>query len=268
MIFADLELSRRLERAEGQSGKEFAEARQQLHPESGAAWMECAGAWAVFDGAESPVTQAFGLGLFEESTPESLSETEHFFLSRGAPVVHEVSPFAGIATLDLLCARGYRPIELSSVMHRRVGAPSSEDNSPATVRIPGVAEAELWAELSARGWASDYPELQETIQNFGRVSFSRPHSVCFLAEIDGHPGATGALSLHEGVALFAGASTIPEMRCRGLQTALLTARMSYARDHGCDLAMMVTAVGSQSQRNAERLGFRIAYTRTKWQLNK
>jgi hypothetical protein len=30
--------------------------------------------------------------------------------------------------------------------------------------------------------------------------------------------------------------------------------------------MMVTEVGSQSQRNAERKGFGIAYTRTKWRL--
>ena len=30
--------------------------------------------------------------------------------------------------------------------------------------------------------------------------------------------------------------------------------------------MMVTEAGSQSQRNAERAGFRIAYTRTKWRL--
>jgi GNAT superfamily N-acetyltransferase len=268
MTFADLELSRRLERAEGQSGKEFAEARRLRDPESGAAWMECAGAWAIFDGVESPVTQTFGLGLFEETTPTSLDEIERFFLSRGAPVIHEVSPFAGIVTLDLLCARGYRPIELSSVMHRPVESPASAEKSPAMVRIPGAEEAELWAELSAKGWASDYPELQETIQHFGRVSFSRAHSVCFLGEVDGRPGATGALSLHEGVALFAGASTIPEMRRRGLQTALLAARMRYAREQGCDLAMMVTAVGSQSQRNAERIGFRIAYTRTKWQLNK
>jgi hypothetical protein len=40
--------------------------------------------------------------------------------------------------------------------------------------------------------------------------------------------------------------------------------MRYAFDHGCDLAMMVTQPGSESQRNAERNGFRIAYTRTKW----
>jgi hypothetical protein len=42
--------------------------------------------------------------------------------------------------------------------------------------------------------------------------------------------------------------------------------MRYAFDHGCDLAMMVVVPGSDSQRNAERKGFRIAYTRTKWQL--
>jgi hypothetical protein len=42
--------------------------------------------------------------------------------------------------------------------------------------------------------------------------------------------------------------------------------MRYAFEHGCDLAMMVAVPGSDSQRNAERKGFRIAYTRAKWQL--
>jgi len=74
------------------------------------------------------------------------------------------------------------------------------------------------------------------------------------------------LFLDEGVALFGGASTVPEMRRRGLQSALLQTRMRYAFEQGCDLAMMVTEAGSQSQRNAERTGFRIAYTRTKWKL--
>jgi GNAT superfamily N-acetyltransferase len=83
---------------------------------------------------------------------------------------------------------------------------------------------------------------------------------------DGQPGAAGALFVHDGVALFAGATTAPEYRNRGLQSALLHARMQYAHEHDCDLAMMVAEVGSQSQRNAERAGFHIAYTRTKWEL--
>jgi GNAT superfamily N-acetyltransferase len=70
------------------------------------------------------------------------------------------------------------------------------------------------------------------------------------------------------VALLAGAATVPEMRRRGLQTALIEARMQYAADHGCDLLMIVAEPGSQSQCNAERNGFRVAYTRTKWRLAK
>jgi hypothetical protein len=42
--------------------------------------------------------------------------------------------------------------------------------------------------------------------------------------------------------------------------------MLYAFDHGCDLAMMIAEVGSSSQCNAERKGFQIAYTETKWRL--
>src|ERR1700722_19739411 len=129
MVFADLDLSCRLERAEGQACLEFAESRHRLHPESGAAWMQCAGANVVFDGVDSPITQTFGLGLFEPLLPESLDRIERFFQNRGAAVAHEVSPLAGIPTLDLLCARGYRPIELNSVMYRPVDRPGIKENS-------------------------------------------------------------------------------------------------------------------------------------------
>ncbi|HVJ93760.1 MAG TPA: hypothetical protein VM580_28350 [Labilithrix sp.] len=72
------------------------------------------------------------------------------------------------------------------------------------------------------------------------------------------------MHVHDGVALLAGASTIPDARRRGGQRALLAARLRFATDAGCDLAMMGAAPGSASQRNAERQGFRIAYTRIKW----
>ena len=266
MVFADLDLSRRLERAEGQACLEFAESRHRLYPESGAAWMECAGANVVFDGVDSPITQTFGLGLFEPLSPASLDKIERFFQDRGAVVAHEVSPLAGIATLDLLCAQGYRPIELSSVMHRPVDPPDASENSAITVRVAETEESALWAAVSARGWAHDNPDLRGFLEEFGGIAFARRQSVHFIAELEGQPGAAGALSLHDGVALFGGAATVPEMRRRGLQAALLEARMRYAFERGYPLAMMVTEAGSQSQRNAERKGFRIAYTRTKWRL--
>ncbi len=267
-MFADLALSRRLESAEGFACRQFAQARRRMFPESGSAWMQCAGTWAVFDTVDSPVTQTFGLGVFEELTGEALDTIERFFLERGAPVVHEVSPFAGVAALDLLCARGYRPVEIGSVLHRAVERPAVPVRTGVTARPIRPEEAGLWSEISARGWAHNHPELQGFLLEFGAMISAREQSPCFLGEVDGQPGAAGALCIHEGVALFAGAATVPELRRRGLQGALLEERMRHAFDQGCDLAMMVAEAGSESQRNAERQGFRVAYTRLKWRLSR
>ncbi|HEY0083540.1 MAG TPA: hypothetical protein VGB61_12170, partial [Pyrinomonadaceae bacterium] len=55
-IFSDVELGRRLERAEGRTNAEFVETRARLMPASGAEWIEVAGAYAMFDGAASMLT--------------------------------------------------------------------------------------------------------------------------------------------------------------------------------------------------------------------
>ena len=267
MSSSDLALSRRLERAEGHACTQYAEARRRLFPDSAAEWIEVAGTYAVFDGIDSPITQTFGLGMFEDLCPALLDVIERFFLDRGAPVFHEVSPFAGVAVPELLCARGYRPTEFSNILYRPVEPPSSEHKSGISVRVIGPDERQLWTNVSARGWAHEHPELLDFLLELGVISSARDQSLCFLAELDGKPGAAGVLCLHGGVALFGGSATVPELRCRGLQTALLHERMRYAFEHGCDLAMMGAQPGSGSQRNAERRGFRIAYTRTKWQLS-
>jgi len=264
--FADHALSRRLEHAEAHACAQFAEARRRFFPESGATWIECAGAYAVFDGVDSPITQTFGLGMFEELKSETLDTIERFFRDRNAPVFHEVSPHAGVEALTLLCDRNYRPIEISNVLYRMVERPAADPAKEIAVRVMGADEAPLWTDISAPGWSHEHPELHDFISQIGGISSARKDSVCFLAEVDGQPGAAGVLCLHGGVALFGGAATIPELRRKGLQTALLRERMRYAADQGCDLAMMVTLPGSESQRNAERRGFHVAYTRIKWQL--
>jgi GNAT superfamily N-acetyltransferase len=266
-MFSDLALSRRLERAEGRSCVQFAEARRRVSPDSGAEWIEHAGAYAVFDGIGSPITQTFGLGIFEDLSAASLDVMERFFFDRGSPAIHEVSPLVGLAALDLLCARQYRPMEISNVMYRTVEKPPAGDRGGIKVHVTGPGETQLWTTVSAKGWTHERPEILEFFLQTAAVFAARENSPCFLAELDGHIGAAGALCIEDGVALFAGAATIPEMRRRGLQGALLQERMRYAFDHGCDLAMMVAEAGSNSQRNAERQGFRIAYTRVKWRLS-
>ncbi len=264
MIFADRTLAERLEAAEGFACMQFAATRKKLLPQCDSAWMKCAGADVVFDGVDAPTTQTFGLGMFEEATADGLAEIERFFAERGSETLHEVCPLAGAATLDLLCARGYRPFEISNVLYRSVEEPVACKDAAIKVRVIDHGEAQVWSGVSARGWTHEHPELEAFVKEMGAIIVAREESPCFLAELNGLPGAAGALILHKGVALFGGAATVPEMRRRGLQGALLEARMRYAYQRGCDLAMMVTEAGSESQRNAERKGFRVAYTRLKW----
>src|SRR5262245_22534398 len=266
--FSDLSLSRRLERAEGRSNADFVEARAELNPEIGAEWIEVAGAYAMFDGTGSPVTQTFGLGVFDPVTQADLEKLEEFFQQRGAHVHHEVSPLADASLLALLNARGYQPIELTSVMYRPIGRGvqiASPRDKKVQSRLIRDGEEELWARTAARGW-SELTEFADTILELSSIIAKRAGGLSFLAELDGRPIATGAMFIHDGVALLAGASTIPEGRRRGAQLALLESRLRYAAEKRCDIAMMCALPGSASQRNAERQGFHIAYTRIKWSL--
>ena len=72
-------------------------------------------------------------------------------------------------------------------------------------------------------------------------------------------GAT--MRIADGVAQLTGAATAPAHRRRGVQTALLSARLADAAAASCDVAVITTQPGSKSQQNAQRQGFDLLYTR-------
>jgi hypothetical protein len=266
----DLALARRLERTEARSNAAFVEARAAIEPEISATWIEVAGAYAMFDGVGSPCTQSFGLGLFDRVSNEEMQALESFFEDRGADVFHEVSPLADPALLSLLNERGYQPIEFTSLLFRPT-AIAIESTGPRDdqilVRCIDPGEEVLWAETAAQGWG-ETAELANFVRKLGKVTTLSKGYLALLAESNGKPIASASLALGDGVAVLAGASTIPGARNRGAQRALLQERLRIAAERGCELVMMGARPGSTSQKNAERQGFRIAYTRIKWLLRR
>ena len=85
----------------------------------------------------------------------------------------------------------------------------------------------------------------------------------FLARIeDKVVGGCGGRVIPEArIAAFFGTATLPEYRGRGVQTALIAQRLHEAALAGCEYAVVSTNPGSGSQRNMERRGFRVAYTK-------
>src|SRR5262249_23538424 len=169
--------------------------------------------------------------------------------------------------LPLLTSRGYQPVEFSTVLFLPLAGRASiagPRNERLVTRIAADGDSDAWVRTAVEGWGEHV--LSGLLGGIFGVLAGDPESTCFLTELDGQPIAAGAMRIHKGVALLAGACTIPAARRQGAQLALLESRLNKAAECGCDLAMMVAEPGSSSQRNAERQGFRIAYTRVKWGL--
>ncbi len=263
----DLALARRLERAEALCGVAHVEARRHLDSQAEGAWIEVAGAHAIFDGVSSPLSQTFGLAVFDPVGERELDRLEAFFSERGSPTSHEISAFASPNLWSLLGTRGYTPIETSTVLVGPTVKAAPAAPGPLVVRVIGddAAEARLWTRTAAEGWRSESDELAAVLHALGPIITRTPGVHCLLAELKGEPVAAAILNISNGVAILGGASTIANARRQGAQAALLRARLDLAAARGVDLAMVVAQPGSASQRNAIRQGFRPAYVRSKWQ---
>ncbi|HKP11213.1 MAG TPA: GNAT family N-acetyltransferase [Blastocatellia bacterium] len=264
MRFIDRDFARRLELTDAYGSVAFARAHAGLFPEIGATSETFAGGWATFAGADSPITQAFALGLSGPVEEDEVARMEEFFRSRGAAINVELCPYADPSVVDVFRKRGYTLTEFSNVLARRL---TPEDagltyDGEVRVRHPESHEARRWAETVARGFFPE-GELPPGLIDLFITSLHSATGTFFLAEIDGEIIGGGVLTMHEGVVSCGGASTLPAFRGRGAQTALLRARLRFAAERGCDLAMVTTLPGTTSQRNAERQGFRVVYTRSK-----
>jgi len=253
MIFADALLARRIEAGEAAIGRGCAEGQ------AGAAILEIAGGLALFLGAESPLTQAVGIGLNGPVREAELDALEAFFRSRGAPVSIDLCPLADAGLLAALAERGYRATEFNNVLVRTL---TGAEIPPAfRVRRALEGERDLWSHTVGHGFF-EQAELTDAEMDVGRAIFSMPGALCYLASAEtGETGGGGALAACHGLATLFADSTIARFRRQGLHRELIAARLRDASALGCDLATASTLPGSASQRNYERLGFQVVYTR-------
>ncbi len=264
MQFIDRQFAHRLELTDAQGSVAFARAYAELYPESQATAQAFAGGWATFTGADSPLTQAFALGLAGPVEEEEVARMEDFFHSRGAPIYIELCPYADPSIVEIFRRRGYTLIEFSNVLARRLTPEDAREASDGSVRVRRAAlrEARLWAETIARGFFNE-GEVPRALIDQMSASLHGTAGTAFLCEIDGQLAGGAGLVMHEGIASCGGAAILPAFRNRGGQTALLRARIAFAAARGGEVMMVTTLPGTTSQRNAERQGFRVVYTRSK-----
>ena len=192
-----------------------------------------------------------------------LSEICAFFDRAGVPPVIEVGAGDASAPLGQRLARaGFYAAEVNATLAAAAASAPGPD--------PGVEVRELAAD------ADDAIYLDTLFEGYGlggddarisRIMMAIEHRTPglrrYLAYAGGRPAAAGGLYAAGRQCYLAGAATVPGLRGRGCQSALIRRRLRDAAAVA-DQVAVTTAFGSPSQANLERLGFAVVQTRTLW----
>ena len=257
--FVDMEFARRLEMAE-MILPDCVEAIRRHSPDKPNAAEKIAGGIAFFGGVNYPSNQIVGMGLNGAVTVDDMDRVEQFFRSRGVPSTVVVSPLADESLRNLLGERGYRIAEFNSVLIRNISEqPSFAPPDGMVIERVTPETVGPWMRAIASGFSQDIDVPEEIFGGFA----SLPGALAFLVRIgDNVVGGCGGRVIPEArLAAFFGTATLPEFRCRGIQSAFIALRLHEAAKAGCEYAVVSTNPGSGSQRNMERRGFRLAYTK-------
>jgi GNAT superfamily N-acetyltransferase len=270
MLFASTSLAARIERAECRLLADSAAAAARRHPGTGVFMTPLAGGIATFTAVGSPLNKVAGLGFGEPLDELGLAAVERAFAERGVPVRAEVASLGDPTVVRMLTGRGYRLEGFENVLGRSLpaGRVAPLPGGLAIAPVP-VEELATWLDVVVTGFASpdaqgvvsgeSYP--RDLVESVMADMASAEGFSCYLALRDGVPAGGASLRLSEGVAHLCGAATLPAHRRRGVQSALLAARLEIAAGAGCDVAAVITQPGSKSQENVQRQGFELLYAR-------
>lgn len=276
LLFATTILAARIERAECGLLSEAAQAVARLRPGADVVVKPVAGGVATYAGEGSPLNKVAGLGFEGPVTEAELDEVERIFAARGVPVQAELCALADPAVGVTLTARGYSLVGFENVLGRGLGRGLARESLSPNRASPGIditvsgdRDFATWVDTVVEGFAHPDQQGVPSHESFPREALEQVMSdmahaegfVRYLAIREGKPAGGAGMRIGEGIAQLCGASTRPEHRRRGVQTALLARRLADAARAGCDMAVVTTQPGSKSQENVQRRGFELLYAR-------
>ena len=265
------ELAYRLERAEARHLARQVETYAQLRPGQSARVIHIAGGVAALTAGAfgRKLNHVTGFGLATSAAEDELAALEGQYAAMGLATEVDICPYVDTGALQLLAARGYTVNAFSNTYVKLLG-----DSAPASPAVSGVdiqtitaADADSFFTACIAGFlmqANTRPLA--LLEALARIAMARDDTRLYVARVDGKIAGSAGLGLidpeGEAVAHLYIASTLPEYRGRGIQQALLHARLADARQAGFSLASITARPGNTSARNALRAGFELAYTKS------
>jgi GNAT superfamily N-acetyltransferase len=268
-LFCGTALAERIERVEAQLITEASEAGRRRRADMAGFVIPVAGGVASYAEEGSPFNKVAGLGFGGLPSAGELDEIEQAFAAVDTPVQVELAHLVDPAIGALLTERGYRLVSFENVLGRALDRGTGRVTPPGIeVRPSGDDEFDTWLDVVADGFAHPDTQGLPSHEDFPREviagamrDLTSAGVTRYVALRDGVVAGGASFRVAAGVAQLTGAATTAAHRRRGVQTALLSARLADAAAAGCDIAVVTTQPASKSQQNAQRQGFDLLYTR-------
>jgi len=211
-----------------------------------------------------------GLGMDDVPVAEpELAAIEAAYTRLGVATEIDLCPHADASLLALLARRGYAVNAFSNTYACTLAepAPGAASARGQDVEVlQGAAAAALFVPACVAGFSVQaQARPRELLEALARIAHARADTALFVARVDGQVAGSAGLSVADSPLGPIGelyiASTLPAWRGRGVQAALLRARLVAARAAGCALAVVMARAANTSARNTERAGFHLAFTK-------
>jgi GNAT superfamily N-acetyltransferase len=262
-MIVDQALLHRIEDAIVAERSAFAEGMAALQPESGACWLPMAGGRAIFTGVGFFSNRALGMGLHGPVSSDEMTSVEAFYASRGVPSEVEISTMADRSLLRVLAQRGYQLVRFLNIYAQPLALPHATRSSPEVDSIAveigkvDAATTDAWSRTLLDGFGYTSAADRDRVTTWNHMLRSLPEVTSLLAMHEGKAMGAASVIIMGATAVLGGAATLPACRRRGVQRALIEARLAIAAQAGCTLAIVTADPGSSSGRNAERTGFQL-----------
>ncbi len=226
----------------------------------------------AFSAVGSWSNQACDVGMRGAVSESDLDRLVSFYVERGVEPRIEVCPFADETLLRGLAARGFTLREFETVLVREIGgdagggAVAPEGVELVTVDPTDDATVRTFAEVTSLVFCPPGEPVPGHMLELSERCLRHPRCTGIAAVAGGEIIGGGVLELAdevEGVriaSLFGGAVR-EDYRRRGIQRALIEARVREGALRGANVACIHTRPGIATERNAARAGFGTCYTK-------
>lgn len=204
----------------------------------------------------------------KEGDEKQIDKILDFYKQKEIPVRFELTPaHTSSELLTRLSEAGYYHNDFHTALYdplyNELETSYKLNEQKITIRKLKRNEFDTYAEIYTKGFQMP-AFLKSGVAQNNEVLYNIKNWGFYLASYQNEPAGIGALFIKDGIATLAAAATLPNIRNKGIHSALIRHRIYQANLQKCDLIVGQAKFGSVSQNNMERVGLSIAYTKAIW----